>query len=153
MNNNNTSLLSVDILLVDDNPGDVRLTQEALKESTIPCRFFVAHDGKEALHFLRKQGEYANAVRPDIILLDLNLPGKGGHDVLAEIKSEEDLKSIPLVVLSISNLEFDVQLAYARHANCFISKPIDFDEFQAVVRKIEDFWFATVKLPQKGEKS
>ncbi len=138
-----------DILLVDDNPGDVRLTQEAFKTSSILNRLFVVNDGIEAMRFLRRQGGYADATRPDLVLLDLNLPGKSGQEVLTEIKNDQELKSIPVFVLTISSAESDVGMAYARHADCFITKPIDFYQFQEVVRKIEDFW-RTGKIQYKS---
>ena len=139
----------IDILLVEDNPGDVRLCQEAIKDSKIRNRLFVTIDGEDAIAFLRKQGSYADAPRPDLILLDLNLPKKDGREVLAEIKSDEDLRNIPVVILTVSSLEEDIARAYSQHANCFVTKPVDFDQFTQVVRAIEDFWFTIVKLPPK----
>jgi chemotaxis family two-component system response regulator Rcp1 len=139
----------VEILLVEDNPGDVRLTQEALKESKMLNTLSVASDGIEALEFLRRQGKFANANRPDLILLDLNLPRKDGREVLDEIKSDEDLRRIPVVVLTTSKAEEDIIRMYTQHANCYITKPIDFDQFILVVKSIEEFWLSIVKLPPK----
>ena len=140
----------VEVLLVEDNPGDVRLTLEALKDGKVNNHLSVVEDGVEALAFLRREGKYADASRPDLILLDLNLPKKDGREVLAEIKTDEDLKRIPVVVLTTSKAEKDILRTYNLHANCYISKPVDFDQFVIVVRLIEDFWFTIVKLP-RGE--
>lgn len=138
----------VEILLVEDNPGDVRLTVEALHESKVRNHLSVAKDGVEALEYLRRQGTFKNAARPDVILLDLNLPRKDGREVLAEIKADPDLMSIPVVVLTTSRAEEDVLRMYDLHANCYISKPVDLDQFLAVVRSIETFWLEIVTLPQ-----
>ncbi len=138
---------AVEILLVEDNPGDVRLTQEALKESKVTNNLYIAGDGVEALAFLRKEGEYADMPHPDLILLDLNLPKKDGRELIEEIKSNEELKRIPVVVLTTSKAEEDIMQMYDRHANCYITKPIDFDQFIEVVRSIENFWLTIVKLP------
>ena len=140
----------IEILLVEDSPGDIRLTIEALKDGKIHNRLSVVNDGVEALAFLRRQGKYAKVPRPDLILLDLNLPKKDGREVLMEIKQEEDLKRIPVVVLSISTAEKDILKTYDLHANCYINKPVDFDQFIDVVKSIEDFWFTVVKLPRNG---
>ncbi len=137
----------VEVLLVEDNPGDVRLTREALKEGKIRNNLHVARDGVEALAFLRRQGEHAGAPRPDLILLDLNLPRKDGREVLTEIKDDASLRQIPVVILTSSQAEEDILRAYDLHANCYISKPVDLDQFINVVRSIEDFWFTVVKLP------
>jgi chemotaxis family two-component system response regulator Rcp1 len=137
----------VDILLVEDNPGDVRLAKEALKECKIDNTVYVAQDGIEALAFLRKEGEHEKAPRPDLILLDLNLPRKDGREVLKEIKADRELRRIPVVVLTTSKLEQDVIKAYDLHANCYIIKPVDFQQFLGVVRDIESFWLTVVKLP------
>ena len=137
----------VEILLVEDNPGDVRLTREALREGKVRNNLHVAADGVEALHFLRKEGRFADAVRPDLILLDLNLPKKDGREVLEDIKSDPDLRYIPVVVLTSSQAEQDILRAYDLHANCSVTKPVDLDQFIHVVRSIEDFWFTIVKLP------
>jgi len=141
----------VEILLVEDNPGDVRLTQEALKESKICNHLSVVTDGVEAVEYLRREGRFAQAVRPDLILLDLNLPRKNGREVLAEIKEDQDLRHIPVVVLTISQDEEDVIKAYNLHANCYIIKPLDLNQFLKVVKSIEDFWLTIVKLPPTGE--
>ena len=140
---------TVEILLVEDNPGDVRLTREAWKEARIPNRLHVAEDGVEAMAFLRREGRHAAAVRPHLILLDLNLPRKDGREVLADIKKDPKLKHIPVVILSTSKAEQDVLNTYELHANCYISKPLDMDQFVRVVRSIEDFWLATVTLPPR----
>ena len=139
----------VEILLVEDNPGDVRLTQEALKQNKVANNLYVAGDGVEALAFLRREGQYADAVRPDVILLDLNLPRKNGHEVLEEIKADEDLKRIPVVILTTSDAEQDIMTSYNQHANCFVTKPLDLHQFIEVVRNIEGFWLSIVKLPPK----
>ena len=138
----------VKILLVEDNPADVRLTIEALKEGKITNRLNVARDGVEALDFLQRRGAFADAPRPDLVLLDLNLPKKDGREVLAEIKRDADLKRIPVVVLTTSQAEEDILKSYNLHANCFISKPVDLEQFIAVVRTIEDFWLTVVSLPR-----
>jgi len=138
---------AVEILLVEDSPGDVRLTQEALKDSKLYNNLNVVPDGVEAIAFLRRQGEYANAPRPDLILLDLNLPRMDGRQVLQEIKNDENLKRIPVVVLTTSSNETDIFITYNLHANCYISKPVDFTQFINVVKSIESFWFSIVKLP------
>jgi len=141
----------VEILLVEDNPGDVRLTQEALKESKIINHLSVVTDGVEAVEYLRQEGRFAQAVRPDLILLDLNLPRKNGREVLAEIKEDQDLRRIPVVILTISQDEEDVFKAYNLHANCYVNKPLDLNRFLKVVQSIEDFWLTIVKLPPTGE--
>jgi chemotaxis family two-component system response regulator Rcp1 len=138
---NQTSRKPIEILLVEDNPGDVRLTVEALKESKMRHNnMSVVGDGVEALAFLRREGKYADAPRPDLILLDLNLPKKGGHEVLAEIKADENLRCIPVVVLTASEAEQDITRAYDLHADCYITKSFDLDQFVMVVKSIEDFW-------------
>jgi len=149
--NSATECGPIEILLVEDNPGDVRLTKEALKEGRFANLINVAVDGFEAMAFLRREGKYANAPRPDLILLDLNLPKKNGREVLAEIKADSNLKRIPVVVLTSSQAEKDIVATYNLHANCYITKPVDFEQFICVVRSIEDFWFAVVKLPPRGE--
>lgn len=143
----------IEILLVEDNPGDVRLTIEALKEGKVRNRLSVARDGVEALAFLRRQGAYADAARPDLILLDLNLPRKDGREVLAEIKVDLALRRIPVVVLTTSKAEEDVLRTYDLHANCYIAKPVDLEQFISVVRSIDDFWLSVVRLPPKPEAS
>ncbi len=140
---------AIDILLVEDNPGDVRLAQEALKESKVHNKMFVVEDGIEAMEFLRQRGKYAGAPRPDLILLDLNLPRKNGREVLAEVKSDNSLKRIPVVVLTVSRDEQDVLKAYDLHANCYITKPIDFEQFIKITKTIEEFWLTIVRLPPK----
>jgi chemotaxis family two-component system response regulator Rcp1 len=139
----------IDILLVEDNPGDVRLAQEALKESKVHNNMFVAKDGVEAMEFLRRRGKYANVPRPDLILLDLNLPRKSGREVLAEVKTDDSLKRIPVVVLTVSRDEQDILRAYDLHANCYITKPIDFEQFIKITKTIEEFWLTIVRLPPK----
>ncbi|HIE43804.1 MAG TPA: response regulator [Candidatus Omnitrophica bacterium] len=139
----------VDILLVEDNPGDVRLTQEALKDAKMLNELHVVEDGEETLAFLRQEGKYADAPRPDIILLDLNLPRKDGREVLAELKKDEDLKSIPVVILTTSKAEEDILKTYDLHANCYITKPVDMEQFIKIVKSIKDFWLTIVKLPPK----
>lgn len=139
----------IEILLVEDNPGDVRLTKEGLKEGKIKNNLHVVMDGVEALSFLHKKEEYVDAPRPDIILLDLNLPKKDGREVLSEIKDDDRLKSIPVVVLTTSKAEEDIAKSYDLHTNCYITKPVDFNQFIRVVRIIEDFWFTVVKLPTR----
>lgn len=140
----------IEILLVEDNPADVRLTEEALREGKVKNRLAVARDGQEALEFLRRQGKFANATRPDLILLDLNLPRKDGREVLAEIKNDDDLKLIPVVVLTTSSAEQDILKSYKLHANCYITKPVDLEQFVSVVRSIDDFWLTVVRLPKEG---
>jgi two-component system, chemotaxis family, response regulator Rcp1 len=140
----------IEVLLVEDNPGDVRLTVEVLKEGKVRNSLSVVADGVEALEFLRRRGRFAAAPRPDLILLDLNLPKKDGREVLQEIKADDDLKVIPVVVLTTSQAEQDIVRTYLLHANCFITKPVDLDQFIAVVRSIEDFWLTIVKLPPNG---
>jgi two-component system, chemotaxis family, response regulator Rcp1 len=143
---------AIEILLVEDNAGDARLAQEAMKESKIHNGLHHIQDGVEAMDFLRKKGKYADAPRPDLVLLDLNLPKKDGREVLAEIKADENLKRIPVVILTISEAEEDILKTYNLHANCFITKPIDLDQFIKVVISIKDFWLTIVKLPPNGVK-
>jgi len=137
----------INILLIEDNPGDVRLTQEAFKEGNLNVNLEIAIDGVEALNFLNKEKGYENAVRPDLILLDLNLPKRDGREVLAEIKVNDNLKKIPVVILTTSDAEQDVLKSYNLHANCYINKPVDFDKFFKVIRQIEQFWLEMVILP------
>lgn len=146
---NNLMSNSIEILMVEDNPGDVRLTQEALKEGKVMNHMNVVWDGVEAMAFLRKEGKYADAPRPDLILLDLNLPKKDGREVLAEVKDENNLKNIPVVVLTTSEAEQDIIRSYNLHANCYIVKPVGLDQFMKIVESIEDFWLTVVKLPPK----
>ena len=144
-------LKPVEILLVEDSPGDVRLTKEALKDSKVANTLTVAEDGVEAMALLRREGKYAESVRPDLILLDLNLPRKDGRQVLEELKADEALRSIPVIILTTSQADEDIIRTYNLHANCYITKPVDLDKFLEVVRTIEDFWLSIVKLPpQKG---
>jgi len=142
-------LKPIEILLVEDNLADVRLTQEALKEEKLHTCLSVVNDGVEALAFLRREGKYANAMRPDLILLDLNLPRKDGREVLKEIKNDPELKAIPVVVLTISEAEKDILASYNLHANCYITKPLDLNQFSTVVKSIQDFWLTIVKLPSQ----
>ncbi|MCC5845483.1 MAG: response regulator [Verrucomicrobia bacterium] len=138
----------LDVLLVEDNPGDVRLAREALKEGKLHVRLHVVSDGEAACDYLFQRGRYEDARRPDLILLDLNLPLKNGQEVLKEIKADDSLKIIPVVVLTTSEAEEDVMQSYSLHANCFVSKPLGLGEFQKVVKSIEQFWFTIVKLPE-----
>lgn len=139
----------VEILLVEDNPGDVRLTIEALKEGKVRNRLNVARDGVEALEYLKREGPFRDATRPDLVLLDLNLPKMDGREVLAAIKADESLRRIPVVVLTTSKAEEDVLRSYALHANCYITKPVDLDQFISVVKSIDDFWLTVVRLPNE----
>ena len=138
---------AVEILLVEDNPGDVRLTKEAFREGRIENNLHVVTDGVEALDFLHRRGDHADAPRPDIVLLDLNLPRKNGDDVLAEIKADEDLQSIPVIVLTSSSAEEDVARSYELHANAYLTKPVDPNAFIDTIQSFEQFWFSIVKLP------
>ncbi|WP_442948047.1 response regulator [Nostoc sp.] len=139
--------MPIEVLLVEDNPGDAQLTRIALEDSKISIHLNVVEDGVEAMAFLRKQEKYVKAAHPDIVLLDLNLPKKDGREVLAEIKGDENLKRIPVVILTTSQAEEDILKAYNLCANCYITKPVDFDQFVKIVQSIENFWFAIVKLP------
>jgi chemotaxis family two-component system response regulator Rcp1 len=141
----------IEILLVEDNPGDVRLTQEVFKEGKVRNQLNVAWNGEEALAYLRRQGRFVGAPRPDVILLDLNLPRKGGKEVLAEIKADPKLRCIPVVILTTSQADQDISESYNQHANCYIVKPVDLDHFINVVRTIEGFWLQIVKLPPGEE--
>ncbi|HKJ22797.1 MAG TPA: response regulator [Gammaproteobacteria bacterium] len=137
----------VAILLVEDNPGDVVLTREALSDAKVRNELNVVGDGVEALQYLRRQGQYSDATRPDLILLDLNLPRKDGREVLSEIKQDPDLKRIPVVVLTTSKAEEDILRSYNLHANCYVTKPVDLNQFLTIVKTIEDFWLTVVKFP------
>jgi chemotaxis family two-component system response regulator Rcp1 len=137
----------IEILLVEDNPGDVRLTREALAEAKVRNNLAVANDGVEALAYLRRESPHEGATRPDLVLLDLNLPRKDGREVLAEIKADPDLRRLPVVVLTTSTAEQDILESYNLYANCYITKPVDLDQFLAIVTSIEDFWLTIVKLP------
>ena len=139
----------IQVLLVEDDPGDVRLTEEALKRSKLLVMMTVVGDGEQALQFLRRVGPYAGVVRPDLILLDLNLPKVDGREVLAAVKADPDLRPIPVVVLTTSAADNDILKAYGLGGNCYITKPVGFDEFRRIVRAIEEFWFEVVKLPPR----
>ncbi len=139
----------IEVLLVEDNPGDVVLTQEAFEEARVRNRLHVVGDGVEALAFVRREGAYADAPRPDVVLLDLNLPKKGGLEVLAELKTDPQFRDIPVVVLTTSQAEEDIARSYQSHANAYIAKPVDLEKFLAVVRSLEDFWLAVVRLPRR----
>ncbi|RQG98018.1 response regulator [Natrarchaeobius chitinivorans] len=141
----------VQILLVEDNPGDVRLTEEAFKQGRIENDLHVVSDGTKALEFLNREGEYADAPRPDLILLDLNLPRTDGEEVLEELKEDPDLRSIPVIVLTSSRAEEDIVKSYELHANAYLTKPVDPDEFIEAVRAFEQFWFSVVRLPPEVE--
>ena len=136
------------ILHVEDNPGDVRLVQEAFKDSKIENEIDVAHDGVQAMDYLWKKGAYLGALRPDLILLDLNLPKKDGREILMEIKRDKNLKSIPIVILSSSNAATDIRSTYDNYANCYVQKPINYDDYVEVINRIEEFWLLIVKMPQ-----
>jgi len=142
----------IEILLVEDNAGDARLTQEALKEGKVRNNLYVARDGVEALAFLRQRDGYAGVPRPDLVLLDLNLPRKDGREVLAEMKQDPSLQTIPVVVLTTSEAEQDILRTYQLNANCYITKPMDLDKFMMIVRSIEDFWLTIVQLPPRMER-
>ena len=139
------------ILLVEDNSGDVRLTKETLRDAKMIVNLDVVGDGMEAMAFLRREGKYATAQRPDLILLDLNLPKKDGREVLAEVKQDPDLRRIPVVVLTISNSEVDILKSYNLHTNAYVTKPLGLQEFARIIESVEDFWFTVVKLPPDGK--
>lgn len=139
----------MNVLLVEDNPGDVRLTQEAFKEANMAIQLNVTMDGAEAIKYLRKEEKYSDVLTPDLILLDLNLPKKDGREVLKEIKTDDTLKRIPVVVLTTSNAEQDVMKSYNLHVNCYINKPVDFEKFFDIIQKIEEFWLTTAILPTR----
>lgn len=141
------STRAVEILMVEDNPGDVRLAVEALREGKVHVNMSVVSDGVEAMEFLRRRGRFADAPRPDLILLDLNMPRKDGREVLAELKADDDLKRIPVVILTTSKAEEDIVRSYNLNANCYITKPVDLHQFITVVRSIHEFWLTVVKLP------
>jgi CheY-like chemotaxis protein len=142
----------IEILLVEDNPGDVRLTREALKDGKIRNNLSVVMDGEEVMVYLHKEGKYKDAPRPDLILLDLNLPKKNGREVLAEIKTDPNLRRIPVVILTVSKADEDIIKSYDLHANCYIIKPVNLDRFIKVVKSVEDFWLTIVKLPPDGKR-
>ena len=148
MNENSQDWRPIEILLVEDNPGDVDLTKEALLDAKVHNRLHVVDDGAKAIDFLFKKGDYAGVPRPDIILLDLNLPKKDGRQVLAKVKAEPRLADIPVVILTTSQAEEDILRSYQLHANCYITKPVDFKQFLKVVKSIEEFWLTVVKLPK-----
>jgi two-component system, chemotaxis family, response regulator Rcp1 len=141
--------MSIEVLLVEDSPGDVRLTQEAFREANKTIHLHVAADGVEAMAFLRREGIHSQAPRPDLILLDLNLPKMDGREVLAHIKGDEGLKSIPTVILTTSDAEADIVKSYQLRANCYLTKPVQLDAFESLVKSINDFWLTKVKLPQQ----
>lgn len=141
----------IEILLVEDNPGDARLTQEALREGKIRNNLHHVRDGVEALAFLKREGEFAKAPKPDLVLLDLNLPRKDGREVLAEMKQDPRLRTIPVVVLTTSEAEKDIVRSYELHANCYITKPVGLEQFISIVREIESFWLAVVTLPNRND--
>jgi len=149
MTTETTDSRMIEILLVEDNPGDVLLTREAMKAGKLRNRLSVVGDGVDALAFLRRQGSFADAPRPDLILLDLNLPRKDGREVLAEIKDDPQFRAIPVVVLTTSAAEQDVERAYNLHANCYITKPVDFNQFMNVIEQVDNFWINVVTLPRK----
>lgn len=142
--------MPIDILIVDDNRADIRLVQEIFKKGKMVINLNVALDGVEAMDYLRKEGKYKNVYSPDLILLDLNMPRKDGREVLEDIKIDDKLKTIPVIVMTISKAEEDILRSYSLHANAYIVKPIDLEQFMNVVRSIEDFWFTVVKLPPKN---
>ena len=143
--------MPLQILLVEDSPGDVRLTREVLRDANLSIQLHVAVDGAEAMEFLRQEGDYVHAPRPDIILLDLNLPKMDGREVLAHIKRDESLKRIPTVILTTSVAEADVLKSYQLHANCYLSKPVQLDAFESLLESVNDFWLTKAKLPQQGQ--
>jgi chemotaxis family two-component system response regulator Rcp1 len=140
--------MSIEVLLVEDSPGDVRLTQEVFREANSGIKLHVASDGAEAMAFLKREGAHVDAPRPDFILLDLNLPKLDGREVLAQIKQDNSLKLIPTIILTTSDAEVDILKSYQLQANCYLSKPVQLDEFEVVVKSINDFWLKKVKLPQ-----
>lgn len=144
-----TTARPIEILLVEDNQGDVLLTREAFKEAKVLNRLSVVNDGVEALAYLRRQGRFSDSVRPDLILLDLNLPKKDGREVIAELKADDRLREIPVIVLTTSQAAGDIAHVYAAHANCYITKPVDLNEFVRAVHSIENFWLTLVKLPSR----
>ncbi len=143
----NSTAPAIQVLLVEDNPGDIRLTREAFQDAKVHLEMHLAVDGVEAMEFLRQEGKFADSPRPDLILLDLNLPRKDGREVLKEIKEHPTLKTIPVVILTTSASDVDIERSYLLHANCYISKPVDLEGFLTVVRSIDDFWLSVVRLP------
>ena len=143
--------MAIQVLLVEDSPGDVRLTQEAFRDANPSIRLHVAADGVEAMAFLRRKGKHRDAPRPDLILLDLNLPKMDGREVLAHIKEDEGLKTIPTVILTTSDAEADIVRSYQLQANCYLTKPVQLDAFESLVKSVNDFWLTKVKLPQQEQ--
>jgi two-component system, chemotaxis family, response regulator Rcp1 len=143
--------MPIESLLVEDNPGDVRLTREVFRDANMSIRLHVAYDGVQAMAFLKQEGTHAQAPRPDLILLDLNLPKMDGREVLAHIKADDSLKAIPTVILTTSDAETDIVKSYQLQANCYLSKPVQWDAFEAVVKSINNFWLTRVKLPQQAQ--
>ena len=143
--------ISIEVLLVEDSPGDVRLTREALGDANPAIQLNVATDGIDAMAFLRREGPHVQAVRPDLILLDLNLPRMDGRQVLAQIKLDDRLKTIPTIILTTSNAEADILKSYQLQANCYLSKPVQLDAFESLVKSINDFWLTKAKLPRRGQ--
>jgi CheY-like chemotaxis protein len=141
---------NINVLIVEDNPGDARLIEEVFKQNKIYSSFIILNDGVKAINYLKKQDEYINAMKPDVIILDLNLPKKDGREVLSEIKFDELLMHIPVIVLTSSSSEEDILNAYNLHANCYVTKPIDFNSFTNAIKSIENYWFSVVKLPGKN---
>jgi|SRR5580658_938695 chemotaxis family two-component system response regulator Rcp1 len=142
-------MMTIEVLLVEDSPGDVRLTQESFRDANPSIRLHVASDGVEAMAFLRREGRYSGAPRPDFILLDLNLPKMDGREVLASVKMDDSLKTIPTIVLTTSEAEADILKSYQLQANCYLTKPVQLDEFEGVVKSINDFWLTKARLPQR----
>jgi two-component system, chemotaxis family, response regulator Rcp1 len=145
--------MPLNVLLVEDSPGDVRLTRETFRNSKLPINLHVATDGVEAMSFLRREDENSESPRPDFILLDLNLPRMSGREVLAEVKGDENLRTIPTIILTTSDAEADIVKSYQLQANCYLTKPVKFDEFESLVKSIDDFWLSRVKLPGRGSAS
>jgi len=143
--------MSIQVLLVEDSPGDVRLTQEAFRDANPSIKLHVAVDGVDAMQFLRREGDHVNAPRPDLVLLDLNLPKMDGREVLAQIKDDEDLGMIPTVILTTSEAEADIRKSYQLQANCYLSKPVQLDAFESLVRSINEFWLTRVRLPAQRQ--
>lgn len=143
----------IEVLLVEDSPGDVRLTQEALRDANRAIHLHVAVDGVEAMSFLKREGRHLSAPRPDLILLDLNLPKMDGREVLAQIKADESLRTIPTIILTTSEAEADITKSYQLRANCFLSKPVELEAFESLVKSINDFWLTKVKLPYQGQRA